>query len=1290
MANKVKIEGFGTISFPDDATEEEMTRVIAEEVPKAQRAQKGQRLRGELATLQNRIPVPEAALGAVGSAAEFLNETITPKAIAEFPRRVANIPHNISAIIGSVPYDQPPPFSAPLPRVQGTGVASGLANVGIGLLSSAPELAAAATPVGPLLMTTWSQQAMENLPEAAQVAGEASVVGNPAEKAEAYANLALQSAVAGAPAIHATIPAELAALKDRVSTVVNPVKAVDALRRADMRQQGNQAAYDVIAREALDPSRAQVVIPPPELIGPSKPSGVKVPQKRSAPVIPETPPEEVVPILREIRNADARTTKQVQALFPESKLTREEARALRNQAFPKIEQPKETTNAIQERQTETVHEDVRAQPGEGEGAMPAAESASGVQRSEQAQVAEIAGEIPLTPSEVVAQPAPSTTPPPLPEQPQAAATTPPPLPTEAAPKATPPPLPTEPAQPEIRGMGGAVPGEFGPPGLPATGLKNAEIDANRTQRGLPPILKPERQRNPELFDKVMMMLDRDSDWPIRLLDELEAEPRVITPEEHVALVHHYTDLRNEYYKSAARENAARQDGRIADAESDAALTTLWSNKMARMEKIMGRGGVGTAAGRALAIRRIMMNDDFSLANLESQMIRDRGEDYEITPTDRASLQALVDKFKQKSDELEARLNSSDAARREKDLAKGIEDIKKWAAKERKDRTKKDVPLDQRIASAEARLRKAFESGNQTAIGALAKRLERYFYESGITERDPLVNAVNDVLRGIDPTWTKTRTIDAMNGYGQFRLLTHDEISDGIREINGQLLQIRKLQDMAAGKPPLKTGHERAVPGAEQRRLIKLVNEAKRRFQVPITDPETQLKSSLDTLKTRMQNQIQDFNDMIKNGDYELRKRREPIKRDAEADRLQIELDNIKHDWARKRFEWQKSRWDLLQKARYVGANIVGLHRGLLTSMEMSAMLRQGKPYFLAHPLKHISAAPDAFKALSSESNRQQVDLEIRQRQNFRLYQRDGLYLAEHGVPLSKLEEAFRSNWVNKIPGLAMSERAYTTFLNRIRADWYDTLANKLTKGREITPEEGKLIANAVNVMTGRGNIPMMERAMGDLANVFFAPRYVASRFQMALGTPVWSRSVPWKGTGKVRMLIAKEYARVFAGAALYYGLVGMGLAMLGGRGIKIGTNPSSTEFGKITIGKTRIDPMAGISQVVVLLDRLFTGNYTDEKGKTKKLKGKQYIDVVSRWLRLKLGPTASLAVNLRTGESPVGPKQPLSEMLSDQIIPITYQGMLDLMEDQGLPRGLALMVLAFFGEGVNTYEDRKK
>lgn len=126
-------------------------------------------------------------------------------------------------------------------------------------------------------------------------------------------------------------------------------------------------------------------------------------------------------------------------------------------------------------------------------------------------------------------------------------------------------------------------------------------------------------------------------------------------------------------------------------------------------------------------------------------------------------------------------------------------------------------------------------------------------------------------------------------------------------------QLAKLEDMAAGKPPLKSGVERRTPTEAERKLIKRVNDAKVKFQVPVQDPNTQLKSALDTLKTTLKNRIADYEDRLARKDFAPRPRRE-IQLDETAARLKAENERIKKrfqealiaDRLKNRTTWEKA------------------------------------------------------------------------------------------------------------------------------------------------------------------------------------------------------------------------------------------------------------------------------------------------------------------------------------------------------------------------------------------------
>ena len=190
-----------------------------------------------------------------------------------------------------------------------------------------------------------------------------------------------------------------------------------------------------------------------------------------------------------------------------------------------------------------------------------------------------------------------------------------------------------------------------------------------------------------------------------------------------------------------------------------------------------------------------------------------------------------------------------------------------------------------------------KAGKRIEITMLVQRLARTFVERGVDDRDELIDKVHGVLSKIDPDMTRREAMDAISGYGSFKQLTKDAISVELRDLKGQMQQVAKLEDMQAGRPPLKTGLERRTPSEEESRLIKAVNEAKREFQIPVDDPDTQLKSSLDTLKTRLRNRTKELQDKLAAGDFAPRARRE-LKLDSEALRLKALNERAKDEFRR--------------------------------------------------------------------------------------------------------------------------------------------------------------------------------------------------------------------------------------------------------------------------------------------------------------------------------------------------------------------------------------------------------
>lgn len=189
-----------------------------------------------------------------------------------------------------------------------------------------------------------------------------------------------------------------------------------------------------------------------------------------------------------------------------------------------------------------------------------------------------------------------------------------------------------------------------------------------------------------------------------------------------------------------------------------------------------------------------------------------------------------------------------------------------------------------------------QRGELDRVFPLVQRLVRAIVERSMNiSRDALVDEVWDVLKASLPDITRRDAMDAISGYGRFQPLRKDDLSVRLRDLKGQLQQVAKLEDLQSRQPPRKTGLERREPSDVERRLIALVNEAKRRFGVRITDPETQLRSVLDARKTAMRNQISDLDYQIRTRQRIVRERTAPPT-DPELERLRVRRDELKQEF----------------------------------------------------------------------------------------------------------------------------------------------------------------------------------------------------------------------------------------------------------------------------------------------------------------------------------------------------------------------------------------------------------
>lgn len=181
-------------------------------------------------------------------------------------------------------------------------------------------------------------------------------------------------------------------------------------------------------------------------------------------------------------------------------------------------------------------------------------------------------------------------------------------------------------------------------------------------------------------------------------------------------------------------------------------------------------------------------------------------------------------------------------------------------------------------------------------------------------------------------------------------------------------------------------------------------------------------------------------------------------------------------------------------------------------------------------------------------------------------------------------------------------------------------------------------------------------------------------------------------------MIAMEYARFAIGVTSMLGLsVLLGSMLTDDEEEKptVEFDPRSSDFMKLKIGETRIDPMAGLSQTVTLIGQLATGQKKGLRGDIQDLYGEKrkfgdpdLWDVTTGFLRKKLAPIPGAIVDLRVGENVIGEKEtPLTTGL-DLFVPLSFQEAGETFRARGLVGGAGVVALSLLGMGGGTYGPR--
>lgn len=592
------------------------------------------------------------------------------------------------------------------------------------------------------------------------------------------------------------------------------------------------------------------------------------------------------------------------------------------------------------------------------------------------------------------------------------------------------------------------------------------------------------------------------------------------------------------------------------------------------------------------------------------------------------------------------------------LQKGIDSLKEsdWYKKLKEE--EKSTELEKFRSQLEADLKPEIKYAEDGTF-KIPNDLIKYYIASGITDINELSKKIlDDVSQNIDGI-TLRDVRDAITGYGK-------EVSKTKNELQIEKQKMINLGKLYSKLEDLQNGIVNTKSPTKKRNLTNKEVAVKRQIKQLESDLGIKEQKRLDAAKTRTKNRISELEERISNKDYS-KKEISELQEDAELAELRSEKLRLQEIFEKEKYLSEIKNRTTFEKTRDHIIGIWNIPRILKATGEMSWILIQGGTQTVSNPKRALSAFGNMMKAMSSQEKLNKLEDIWKQDPLYKVMAKSKLAITEADHKLEAREEAFLGDYANMIwdsvslgvevvskgksekfsqlwkeyNPLRVLERGNTAYLNQMRFERFKDGAAMLEmegKNPIDNKEEYKKLASAINTLTGRANIGLLETNSKALSVVFFSFRNWMSKINMinpyyyaSLGNYDSVQDIFTKKPNAAQKVMITDMVKFVTITASMMALVqaAAGKDDDGNDVMTIERDPRSSDFMKMKFGNLRIDPWGGLQSTSTFLARMITEQ--TKSTKTNKIlqggkdfgartRGEIAIDYVSN----KFNPTMSI------------------------------------------------------------------